>query len=335
MYNQVTDRFKLVQTELVKAVPVFGRTITAVKDSSMEVFSGEFYRGSVRMPESEFVEKTGQEYDKLKVYDGEIIFQVSLASHPMSISGHVMTKDKYIRIYDITFDIVISNPTLFIQAYRLGKDPINVAIDYCKKTLQDHASRTPHDKLTRIEKLGEEWNSKLREKTGIRALRLSYWSLRDDPRRKEIDTVKQEAEIQRLKDRLARGREAENKAFEREQETLDHMHDLHLGLRTTAAQEITEILRERIRYTFERGSPIDEVAEDSMRLLNAFHESLHRGSTIDSTLSSETHTSSNGTSSQEDPISSSQKETDPSLQTPSNLSDLSRTKETETETDTQ
>src|SRR5438132_12605899 len=122
----------------------------------------------------------------------------------------------------------------------------------------------------------------------MRVLQISHWSLRDDPKRKEIDAVVKEAErnkvsvtkkaeIQKLEERLERERDSDQRAFEREQETMEHMHKLHLELRETAARELTDILRERIRYTFERGTPIDEVAEDSMRLLNAFHESLQRG----------------------------------------------------------
>jgi hypothetical protein len=340
MHNQVTDRFKLVHMELVKALPAFGRTITAIENYSLEVFRGEFHRGSVRMLEAGLVDVVGQEYAKMKVYNGEIIFWVSLVSQPVSVSGHFTTKDKYVRVYDVTIDVVVSDPVLFIQGYRLGKDPISHVMNYCKSSLQDYASRTQHDKLARIEKLNNEWNNKLCERTGIRALKISHWSLRDDPKRKEIDAVMQEAErnkvsmmkqaeIQKLKEELERERDAEKKAFEREQKTLDHMHTLHLGLRETAAQELTDILRERIRYAFERNTPIDEVAEDSMKLLNAFHESLHRGSVIDSTLSSGDSTSSDGTFSGKDITSRGNPETDPLFRTSPNLSDLSRTEEKE------
>jgi hypothetical protein len=342
MYNQVTDRFKLVQMELVKAVPAFGRTITAVEKYSLEVFRGEFHCGSVRIQRTGFVNNTGQEYNKMKVYSGDIIFWISLVPQPVSISGHLTTKDEYIRVYDVTFDLVVSNPVLFVQGYRLGKDPVHFAIEKIKLSLQGYASRTQHDKLVRIEKLNDGWNNRLNDDTGMRVLQISHWSLRDDPKRKEIDTVVKEAErnkvsvtkkaeIQKLEERLERERDSDQRAFEREQETIEHMHKLHLELRETAARELTDILRERIRYTFERGTPIDEVAEDSMRLLNAFHESLQRGSVVDSTLLSESGSSANGISSEETTTVRKDVETDELRHTSSDLSDLARTKEKEAE----
>lgn len=342
MYNQVTDRFRLVQTEFVKAVPAFGRTITAIENYSLEVFRGEFHRGSVRMHRAGFVNNTEQEYVKMKVYNGDTVFWVDLVSHPVSISGHLTTKDKYIRVYDITFDLVVSNPSLFVQGYRLGKDPVHIAIEKFKSSLQGYASRIEHDKLVPIKQPSNEWNNRLRADTGIKLLQISHWSLRDDPKRKEIDTVVQEAErnkvsvtkqaeIQKLKERLERERDAEKKVFQREEDTLDHMHKLHLRLRETAAQELTEILRERIRYTFERGTPIDEVAEDSMKLLNAFHESLQRGSVVDSTLLSGSGSSANSVSSEEATTVRNDVETDELRHASPNLADLSRVKEKEAE----
>ncbi len=341
MYNQVTDRFRLVQTEFVKAVPVFGRTIAAIENYSLEVFRGGDCLGSVRMSGPEFVNYTGQESVKMKVYNGDIIYRVSLVSQPVSISGSFTTKDKYVRIYDITIDLVVSAPDLFVRGYCLGKDPVNFAIEKFKSSLQAYASRAEHDKVVAIKRLPDAWNNRLCEDTGMKVLQISEWNLRDDPKRVEMFTIVQEAEknkvsmtkqaeMQRLKERLGRERDAEQRAFEREEETLEHMHKLHLRLRETAAQEVTEILRDRIRNTFERGTPIDEVAEDSMKLLNAFHESLQRGSIVDSTLSSGSSASAIGASSAEEGTTArGEVETDPLFHTMPNLADLSRTKQKE------
>jgi hypothetical protein len=123
--------------------------------------------------------------------------------------------------------------------------------------------------------------------------------------------MKAEAEIQKLQESLDRERQAVQRAFEREEETRDHMHELHLRLRETAAQELTDILRERIRYTFERGTPIGEVAADSMKLLTAFHESLLQGSVVDSTLLS--GFSANGAPAKGDTTARDNPETDPAI----------------------
>jgi hypothetical protein len=348
MYNQVTDRFGLVQTELVKAVPMFGRTISAIENYSLEVFHGEHHRGSVPKRGFGFANNNRQESQKMKVYNGDIIFWVNLVSQPVSISGSFMTKDKYIRIYDITIDLVISDPALFTQGYRLGKDPVNIAIEKFKSSLEGYASSTEHDKLVPIKQIADKWNNNLCAGTGMKIMQVSYWSLRDDPKRAEMFTILQEAEknkasittqaeVQKLKDKLERERDAEQRDFEREQEARQHMHQLHIRLRETAALEITDILRERIRDTFERNGSIHEVAEDSMKLLNAFHESLHRGSVVDSTLMSGPNISSNGTTFEADPNSSREEsiierdKTIDSISIPSKISDLSDMGQKETE----
>lgn len=322
MYNQMTDRYIPVKTQLVKAFPGFGHTIVAVKDYSLEIFQREYHRGSVRILEAGSVNNTRREAEKMRVYNSDIIFKVCLVSQPVFISGHVKTKDKYVRIYDITFDVVVSDPVLFVQGYRLGKDPLHVATEMFKSALQSDASRTNHDKLTAIEQCSDQWNDWLCAKTGIKILKIRNWNFRDDPKRAEMDTISQEAEknkasmkaeaeIQKLQESLDRERQAVQRAFEREEETRDHMHELHLRLRETAAQELTDILRERIRYTFERGTPIGEVAADSMKLLTAFHESLLQGSVVDSTLLS--GFSANGAPAKGDTTARDNPETDPAI----------------------
>ncbi len=342
MFNQVTDRFRLVQMELVKAVPVFGRTVAAIENYSLEVFRGEFHFGSVRIHKSGIVSNEEREYAKMKVYNGDVIYRVSLVSQPLSISGHITTEDKYVRIYDITFDSVVSDSVAFVRGYRQGRDPVNITIGMFKTSLQKYASLSEHDKLIPLKRVNDEWNNRLYANTGMKVTQISQWSFRDDPKRAEMFSILQEAEkdkvsvttqaeIQKLRDRLERERDAEQRAFEREQEMLQHMHDLHSRLRETAAREVTDILQERIRDTFERGASINEVAEDSMKLLNAFHESLHRGSVVDSTLSSSSDTGANGISTEGGTTARGNVETDPSFHTPPNLADILRTTEKKTE----
>ncbi len=319
MYNPVTDRFRLVQTEIVKAVPMFGRTLSAVDGYSLEVFRGEIPRGSVRSSSNGSESNTERESVKMKVYHGDVIYKVNIVPQPIPVVGSLTTKDNYIRSYDITIDLVVSDPVLFVRRYRLGRDPVKSAIGTVKDSLQDYASRTEHDKLDSLKRLGDAWNNTLSAETGVMVTQISQWKLWKDPIRAEAFRIQQEAEnkresitiqaeIQKLEDRFererdvlksehARGEHRKQKEFEREEETQRHMHELHMTLRAMAAEEVTAILRERIRDTFETGKQVDEVAEDSLKLLNAFHEGLQRGRVVDSTLSSGSNTSTNSTSS--------------------------------------
>lgn len=353
MYNHMTDRFGLVQTEIIKAVPLFGRTISAVNGYSMEVFHGQIPIGSVRIRGSVPANNIGRESEKMRVNNGDIIYKVNIVPVAVPIVGSLMTQDRYVRIYDIAVDLVVSNPVLFVQEYQLGKDPIKLAIEKIKSSLQTYASQTEHNRLVRFNRPRDVWNNDLHVDIGMMVMQISWQDLREDPKRDEEAAIQREAEkkkksittqdeIQKLEEMFERERSAQKRGyerdeqrkqneFEREEETRQHIHRLHLQLRETAAQEVTDILRERIRYTFERGSAIDEVAEDSMRLLNAFHESLQRGGVVDSSLSSTSSISTNGASSEEGEPVRNNVETDPLFHRPANLGDLSRTREKEAE----
>jgi hypothetical protein len=281
----------------------------------------------------------------MKVNNGDVKYKVNIVPLPILIVGGLTTKDRYARIYEITVDLVVSDPTLFIHGYRLGRDPVNLAIRKVKSSLQDYASRVEHDNLVSFNRPKDAWNDALCRDTGMKVTQMSQWNLRDDPKREELSAIQQEAqknmfsmminaEIQKLEDSFERERDSvkrlyerleqeKQKGFEREEETRQNMHQLYNRLRSTAAQELTDILRERIRDTFERGKPIDEVAEESLKLLNAFHESLNRGSVVDSTLSNEHIASKNGSVLGEDTTFESDLKTDPSMFTPPNLKDLS------------
>lgn len=352
MYNQVTDRFGIVQTEIVKAIPVLGRTITAVNGYSIEVFRSDVHIGSVHTRETRETNNTDPEYLRMKVSNGDTIFKVSLVPRTVPVAGNLTTKDRFIRPYDVAIDLVVCNPVLFVHGYRLGKDPMNLAIERFKSGFQKYASNTESDKLYNFKRPLDTWNNDLCEYTGIKLIQISRWNLGDDPKREELSAIQQEAEknalsiminaeIQKLEDRIERDRAKEKKEderreqsiqkeFEREDDTQQQMHALRKILRETAAQEFTDILRERIRETFEGGKSISEVAEDSMQLLEAFHESLHR-SVVESTISSEPNESLNGTSSETETISNDEDtniehdvKTAP-LNLPPNMSDLSDT----------
>ena len=422
MYNQVTDRYRLVQMKIVNAPPVFGRTISSVDNYSLEVFRGDVHLGSVGPRSSQPASKTKPKPVGMKVNDGDIIYWVNILPHPVPIVGSFTTLDNFVRIYDVTLDLVVSDPVLFVQGYRLGKDPVKLAIEVFTSAFQKYAAKTEHDKLKILRPPDDTWNNSLSADTGMKIAQISQSTFRDDPVRLQMAAMQQDAgkdqlaisikaENQRLEDNFQRirdsnrrfherreleiqrkfereeeerqhlherrelevqrkfereeegrqhlyerrelerqsefereeeerqfkyevGKRERQRDFEREEDARQHMFDLHYQLRVAAAQELKEILRERIRDAYDRGKPIDGVAEESLKLLTAFHESLHRGYVF-STSSNGSSTSANGTSPDADTISSDEDTTteheattDP-LNVPPNLSDLSGKKQKE------
>jgi hypothetical protein len=405
MYNQVTDRFGFVRTEIVQALPVLGRIISPTDGYSLEVFrSGEHF-ASVRpgtvAPASTTTRRSIQRPQHMKVANGDVVYRIRVFPQPIPLVGSFITLDNFVSIYDMTFDLVVSDPVLFAKGYRQGKDPVNLAIESFKTAFLDYATKTERDKLKVLRQQGSVvWNGIIRNNSlstnaGMKIVQISQLTFRDrdDPVRVQMAAMQQDAgkdqlaisikaENQRLEDHLQRIRDSNKRfnerreleiqrkfereeeerqrlyerrelekqeafrreeeerqrlyerqelerqsEFEREEKARQHMFDLHYQLRMAAAQELKEILRERIRDTFDRGKPIDDVADESMKLLNAFHDSLRRGYVF-STLSNGSSASVNGTSLDEDTTIEDDPTTGP-VKVPPGMSDLSGTKQKE------
>src|SRR6266851_4444472 len=304
----------------------------------------------------------------MKVNHGDIIYRVNILPHSVPIVGSFTALDNFVRIYDVTLDLVVSDPVLFVQGYRLGKDPVKLAIEVFTSAFQKYAAKTEHDKLKILRPPDDTWKNSLSADTGMKVAQISQSTFRDDPVRLQMAAMQQDAgkdqlaisikaENQRLEDNFQRIRDSNRRfherreletqrkfereeeerqhVYEREEDARQHMFDLHYQLRVAAAQELKEILRERIRDTYDRGKPIDEVAEESLKLLTAFNESLHRGYVF-STSSNGSSISANGTSHDANTISSDEDTTtehaamtDP-MNVPPNMRDLSGTKQKET-----
>ncbi len=397
MYNQVTDRFGFVRTEIVQALPMVGRTISPADGYSLEVFRSGEHLASVRPRTAAPASTTGrrpvQRPQHMKVADRDVIYWVRVTPQPIPLVGSFTTLDNFVGIYDMTLDVVVSDPMLFAKDYRLGKDPMNLAIESFKTEFLDYATKTERDKLKVLRQPGSVWNNSLSANTGVKIAQISQWSFRDDPVRLQMAAMHQDAEkdqlamsikaenqrledhFQRIRDsnkrfherreleaqrkfereeeerqRLYERRELERQSefereeeerqfkyevgkrerqrdFEREEDARQHMFDLHYQLRVAAAQELKEILRERIRDTFDRGKPIGEVAEESLKLLTAFHESLYRGYVF-STFSNGQNSNTNGASPEEETPARDDPTTDP-INVPPDMSNLSGTKQKE------
>lgn len=387
MYNQVTDRFGFVRTEIVQALPLLGRIISSKDGYSLEVFRSGEHLVSVRhrtiAPASATRRRSVQKPQRMKVDDGDVVYWVSVVPQPIPIVGSLTTLDNFVRTYDITLDLVVSDPKLFAKGYRQGKDPVNLAIESFKTAFLKYAAKTEHDKLKVFKQPDDVWNNSLSADTGMKIAQISQSTFRDDPVRLQMAAMQQDAEKdqlairikaenQRLEDQFQRIRDSEKgfherreqglqrkfereeeerqglherreqelqrkfereeeekqllyqnriqekqEAFKREELTRQHIFELHYQLRNAAAQELKEILRERIRDTYDRGRPIDDVAIESLKLLNAFHKSLYRGY-VDSTLASDHNSNTDGTSSGEDTSFEYEVKTDPSIFTPPN-----------------
>ena len=179
MYNQLTDQHKIVQTEIVKALPTFGRLISAEADQSLVVFSCGEYIGSKFAHNAPTVSINGLKPIN-KVKHGNIIYLVSSAIFPVFITGSCTAKDYYILPYTMTLDLVVINPVLFAQGYRLGKDPLKMAVETTRSAFLSYATQINHD-LLKGWVPPVQFNKRLAEETGMRVT-ISSLNIPVDPK---------------------------------------------------------------------------------------------------------------------------------------------------------
>ena len=200
MYNQVTDRYKFVEGAVIKAPPVLGRMISSVEDYSLELFRSKEYLRSLRPynlqsgPVSRTRPRSVRKPEQMRVYNGDVIYKIDMRPHSIPIVGSFKTKDNYVRIYDITLDLVVSDPVLFAKGYSLGKDPVHLAIEIFKTAFLRYVAKTEHDKLKVLRQPDTEWNDRLSQDIGMKIAQISQSTIRDVPEREELSNITDEAQ---------------------------------------------------------------------------------------------------------------------------------------------
>jgi hypothetical protein len=270
MYNQYTDSYKIVEVEVIKALPYWGRDILAIEDFSLQQYRKKEYVNSL----PPYVKKPGTKRPSMRVDHGDAIYKIDMRERSIPFVGSFRTKDNFVRVYDFTLILKISDPEICARRYSVGKDPVFLAMNSIRKALKKYGKKHEHDQLTKLGKPSLDWNKGLVNETGIQIQEITKWILHED--RKRLETAKIEQVT--AKKVLKLQREVETglirERSERERDALQHMYLLHRQLSSTAAVELKAILQERIRDAFESGQPIDKVAKDTLDLLNALYKGI-------------------------------------------------------------
>jgi hypothetical protein len=270
MYNQFTDRYRFVEVEVIRAVPFWGRKIFAKERYSQQLFQKKEYVCTLDPYEA----RPGSKPASMRVYNGEAIYKINMRPQPIPWTGSFKTKDNFVRIYNFTLILKVSNPVIFAKGYSAGQDPVFLTIDEIHKALVKFGEEHEHDQLSKLKETDLEWNRGLADNTGIMVDAITKWILHEDMKRLETAEIEQET----VKEKLRIQRETETDLIreraEGEREALQHMYFLHRQLSNTAAIELRAILQERIRDAFESGQPIDQVAKETLDLLNALYKGI-------------------------------------------------------------
>ena len=94
------------------------------------------------------------------------------------IVGSFKTNDYFVRVYDFTLILKVSDPEICARRYSLGKDPVFLAIDSVRKALVNYGEEHEHDQLTKLGKPSLDWNKGLVNETGIQINEITKWIFR-------------------------------------------------------------------------------------------------------------------------------------------------------------
>jgi hypothetical protein len=182
MYNQFTDRYRFVEVELIKNAPFWGRKILAKENVSQQIFQYKEYSFTLRP----YNVGTESEPISARVYNGDTIYKIDMHPHSISIVDSFKTKDNFVRVYDFTLVLQVTNPLIFAKLYSAGQDPVFLAIDEIQKALLKFGEEHEHDLLTKLVQPALDWNIVLADETGLRVQQITNWILHEDVNSNEI-----------------------------------------------------------------------------------------------------------------------------------------------------
>ena len=161
MYNQYTDSYKIVEVEVIKALPFWGRDILAKEDFCLQHFRNKEYVNSL-LP---YEKKTGSKPPSMRVENGDAIYKIDMRERSIPFVGSFKTKDNFVRVYDFTLLLKVSDPEICAKRYSVGKDPVFLAVNSIRKELKKYGKKHKHDQLTKLGKPSLDWNKGLVNET--------------------------------------------------------------------------------------------------------------------------------------------------------------------------
>lgn len=310
MINPVTDRLGFIKVVPFEGSYLFGKIplpgaeqlLPEIRGVSQEVFRDrKHYKSLYSLKDQVGGDVSSDIAESVKVRKGDIIYQVFLAPQPYNFVGTIQTRDKYQRFYDMSIELIVSNPKLFAILCFNGKDPIASLIREFKGAFQSYTSRFEHDKLNDVTLNFENWISALSQRYGVRVIR-PRWTFRADySRAKEIEVRQQatlkkveietEADVKTLEDKLRMDRERRQKQFERDEKSKQsefnrlekmkyHQNEAYIKLLSRTVDELVTINRERIRDAIDGNGSVKDVLEDTLKLLEVFSSAASENANI-------------------------------------------------------
>ncbi len=333
MSNPITNRLRLVEAFPVEGIPLFGnlkirwfdRVVFPIEGMCQEIYRGKTYIDSVHPSSSS---QTGK---SIKARKGDLIYRVSLTPQPDDLTGIVKTKDGYRRMYNVHIQLRVNNPHKCVECYRNGEDPASLAIVQFKTSFENFFSRYTHDSIGNVNPGFDALNKQMSNVYGIIFESPSWSFYADQQREKELEIqqgiemrkreilaeveiklfelrvgtklkkeeINHDVDVKKLEDENRRGRERNQKQFERDEKVkqtdFNHaekiktqLNEAKIKLLSMTLSDLAAVNSERIRDAFDTNASVRTVLEDSLKLLAVFTPSNNNvEEAIDSNLLNE------------------------------------------------
>ncbi|HEX6482175.1 MAG TPA: hypothetical protein VF043_25305 [Ktedonobacteraceae bacterium] len=309
MTNPLTDRLGFIEEVQFEGPHVFGKIplpmfeqlLPALKGVSQEVFRDGKHFKSINLLKDQVNGAISKSSRSAKIRKGDIIYRISLAPQPYNFVGTIQTRDKYQKIYDMSFELIVSNPRNFAILCFHDKDPVASVVREFKGALESYLSKFEHDKLNDTTLNFENWIGVLSQRYGMIVMRPT-WILRADYSREKASEIRQqaalrkleietEADIKALEERIRMDRERLQKLFEREEKSRQsefnhfeklkyHQNEASIKLLSKTVDELVTINRDRIRDAVDGNGSVKDVVEDTLKLLGVFSRAASKNANV-------------------------------------------------------
>ncbi len=263
----LTDQLRLVEKTDVKTFFLFARSLVAHSD---------YYQIVFRKNEGSFdkVDPYTPPLRPVKVRQGDTILHIYTAPRDYSLTGIIVTKDHYRREYELVLQLTVSDPERIAFAYVNGEDPARQTINTIKYAFENYASSMEHQKIPGFLPV-DNWILINLPDIGLKVEQKEILTFHEDPHFIQQEMLQKEATIQDLQKEIQIRQDLAQKKLEHQKQTIEHLYTICHNLRQAAADEITGILRERIREGFERGYTTTQISDEFFALLRIFGDETH------------------------------------------------------------
>lgn len=278
-----------VQKTLFFGWPLFEQVLPPLPGTCQEIFRGGMHAASVPSFETEGTGCSVRE--PVRVRKGDEIYRVALYAARFPVVGTLLTRDHYQCRYRVDVVWRVSNPLQCVSLYHRDENPEREAMRFIKRTCEGRARGIDRNQFGAAQFPFEECARSLSDRYGLTAVCSPPAFYFDKTREDEISqaarlrrvAIEEEGGVKRVEDGIKRAQEQrqsqfvrdekqKQQEFVREEKLKYRINEARITLLDQSVEELVNINKERLRDAADCNASFKSILEDSLRLLQAFHQ---------------------------------------------------------------